>query len=176
MNDSRFEINLMIEIETAQPVPEARLTAAIRWLLAREDAPPESGLSVVLTSDEAVRALNQEYRGIDRPTDVLSFSAEAGGLPDDAGYLGDLVIAAPYLARQAAAEGHAFADELLLAVIHGTLHLLGYDHDTPANQEIMWAIQAEALEAAGVPIAVPRFFFDESPDGEGEVDNRETGE
>lgn len=176
MNDSWFEINLMVEVETIDPVPEDRLAAAIRWLLAREGTPSESGLSVVLTGDEAVRSLNREYRGIDRPTDVLSFPAEAEGSPDDASYLGDLVIAVPYLAQQAGAEGHAFADELLLAVIHGTLHLLGYDHDTPENQEIMWTIQAEALAAASVPIAVPRFSFDESSDGEGEADNQRIGE
>lgn len=176
MSDSRFEINLMIEMETAHPVPEARLAAAIRWLLTRENAPPDSGLSVVLTGDETVRALNRDYRGIDRPTDVLSFPAEAGESPDDPGYLGDLVIAAPYLARQAEAEGHVFADELLLAVIHGTLHLLGYDHDSPASQETMWAIQAEALAAAGIPIVVPRFSFDDSTGGDGDDDDQEAGE
>lgn len=176
MSDRQYAINLMVQVEMAHSIPEARLAAAIRWLLSRENALPESGLSVVLVGDEAVRALNREYRGIDRPTDVLSFPAEAGESPDDAGYLGDLVIAAPYLARQAEAEGHTFGDELLLAVIHGTLHLLGYDHDSLASQETMWTIQAEALAAAGVPIVVPRFSFDDSSDGDGDADGQEAGE
>lgn len=176
MSDSRYEINLIVETETAHTVPEARLVAAIRWLLSRENVPPESGLSVVLAGDETVRALNRKYRGIDGPTDVLSFPAESDESPDDADYLGDLVIAAPYLARQAEAEGHTFDDEFLLAAIHGTLHLLGYDHDSPASQETMWAVQAEALAAAGVSIVVARFSFDDSSDNDSDADGQEARE
>ena len=66
--------------------------------------------------------------------------------------------------RQAEAEGHSWQDEMTLTVVHGTLHLLGYDHDTVENQARMWAVQAEALAALEVPIVVPLFSFDDDSD------------
>jgi probable rRNA maturation factor len=102
---------------------------------------------------------------VDAPTDILSFPAEPlpdlppelADLNDEPPYLGDLIIAYPYTRRQAEDSGHALEDELVLLVIHGTLHLLGYDHDTPDNEERMWSAQAELLAEAGVSIQVPRF-------------------
>lgn len=151
-------INLVVQVEPPEPVPMERLEAAIRWLLEHEGAAPDASLSLVLSDDETVHGLNRQYRGVDAPTDVLSFPVEHDAPFEDDTDLGDLIIAVPYLARQAKAQGHTFADELLLAAIHGTLHLLGYDHDTRENEDAMWTIQAQALAAAGVQIDVPRFF------------------
>jgi probable rRNA maturation factor len=151
-------INLVVQVEPPEPVPVERLEAAIRWLLEHEGAAPDASLSLVLSDDETVHGLNRQYRGVDAPTDVLSFPVEHDAPFEDDTDLGDLIIAVPYLARQAKAQGHTFADELLLAAIHGTLHLLGYDHDTRENEDAMWTIQAQALAAAGVQIDVPRFF------------------
>ena len=151
-------INLVVQVEPPEPVPVERLEAAIRWLLEHEGAAPDASLSLVLSDDETVHDLNRQYRGVDAPTDVLSFTVEHDAPFEDDTDLGDLIIAVPYLARQAKAQGHTFADELLLAAIHGTLHLLGYDHDTRENEDAMWTIQAQALAAAGVQIDVPRFF------------------
>jgi probable rRNA maturation factor len=87
-------------------------------------------LSVLFVGDRAMRTLNRRYRGIDRPTDVLSFSLREGEFasiqPD---VLGDIVIGVPVAARQAAAAGHPLAREIDLLLIHGLLHLLGYDHE-----------------------------------------------
>ncbi len=81
-----------------------------------------------------MQRLNRDYRGIDRPTDVLSFAYhESGALPgtlQDAGHLGDLVISVETAARDAAELGLSFERELEHLVIHGTLHLAGYDHET----------------------------------------------
>lgn len=151
-------INLVVQVEPPEPVPVDRLEAAIRWLLQRENVTPDSSLSIVLSDDETVRALNQQYRGVDAPTDVLSFPVETAAPFEDASDLGDLIIAVPYLAHQATAQNHTFADELILAVIHGTLHLLGYDHDSREREDAMWNVQAEALAVAQVQIDVPRFF------------------
>jgi len=151
-------INLVVQVEPPEPVPVERLEAAIRWLLEHEGAAPDASLSLVLSDDETVHGLNRQYRGVDAPTDVLSFPVEHDAPFEDDTDLGDLIIAVPYLARQAKAQGHTFADELLLAAIHGTLHLLGYDHDTRENEDAMWTIQAQALAVAGVQIDVPRFF------------------
>lgn len=151
-------INVVEQVQLPEPIPLERLEAAIRWLLLHENAAPGAALSLVLAADETVHALNRQYRGVDAPTDVLSFPVEHEAPFEDAADLGDLIIAVPYLARQAAAQGHAFGDELILAAVHGTLHLLGYDHDSREHEDTMWAIQARALEVARVPINVPRFF------------------
>ncbi len=103
----------------------------------------------------------RQYRQVDAPTDVLSFPAEGEGpgALDEPPYLGDLIVALPTIERQAQNEGHNAEDELLLAVVHGSLHLLGYDHDTPEHQAAMWAIQDELLRSLGVAITVPLFDF-----------------
>jgi probable rRNA maturation factor len=117
--------------------------------------------------DDEIRHLNQQFRSVDAPTDVLSFPAEPEMIPEDEEiedeglYLGDLLLALPYIQRQAESEQHSVSDELVLAVIHGTLHLLGYDHDTAENQSKMWAVQSEALKTMNVDIIVPLFEFDD---------------
>lgn len=161
-----YEIDIQTEVEGVS-VPVTRLTAAITDVLDSHDVSRDSAVTVVIAVDEYVRDLNKQFRGVDAPTDVLSFPADAPPPPPDwldtedeeAPYLGDLIIAYPYTARQALELGHALDDELTLLVIHGTLHLLGYDHDTPEHQDEMWAAQAEALAHANVPIEVPRFTF-----------------
>lgn len=95
---------------------------------------PEGELSVVLCDDPFIHALNRQWRGVDQPTDVLSFAMGEG---EDAGLnpevLGDLVISLDTAARQAAEVGHPLARELRVLLVHGFLHLLGYDHVDPAD-------------------------------------------
>ena len=74
--------------------------------------------------------------------------------PGVSSYLGDLVIAYPYATTQAAREGHVLMESLCLLVVHGTLHLLGYDHDTPGNRARMWAAQDRALAAMMIPLDI----------------------
>jgi probable rRNA maturation factor len=119
----------------------------------------ESGsVTVVITDNESVRMLNLQYRQIDAPTDILSFSSQTEESLDDlpaellaevGDYLGDLLIAYPYTVEQAQRYGNPLDAELRLLVVHGALHLLGYDHDTPENQSIMWQIQGEVLQRLG---------------------------
>lgn len=163
-----YQIEIQTEVEGAL-IPTDRLIAAIGNVLNGHEVSRNSALTVVIASDDDVRDLNKQFRGVDAPTDVLSFPADAPPpLPDwveddpEPPYLGDLIVAYPYTVRQAAELGHALDDELVLLVIHGTLHLLGYDHDTPDHQDEMWAAQSEALAQAAVPIIVPRFSFTES--------------
>jgi probable rRNA maturation factor len=164
-----YQIELQTEVEAAT-IPTERLTTAIGYVLDAHDVSRDSAITVVIVADEYVRDLNKQFRGVDAPTDVLSFPADAppprpGWMDADEGeapYLGDLIIAYPYTSRQAAELSHTLDDELTLLVIHGTLHLLGYDHDTPEHQDEMWAAQSEALAHAHVPIEVPRFSFADS--------------
>ena len=105
-------------------------------------------LSVVLCDDAFIHGLNRDYRGIDRPTDVLSFPQDgAGGPAGGARVLGDVVISIDAAARQAKDRGCATGDEVTALLVHGVLHLLGWDHEAPAEAQAM-AERAEAIERA----------------------------
>jgi probable rRNA maturation factor len=94
--------------------------------------------------------LNREFRGPDETTDVLAFATT----PGDA-YLGDLAISWPAVRRQALEFGHPEAVEAALLAVHGLLHLLGWDHEGPAEEREMWRLTGEALAAAGVAGPAP---------------------
>jgi probable rRNA maturation factor len=105
-------------------------------------------LSVVITDDAQIRVMNRKYRKIDAVTDVLSFGNAAEGfvLPAESDpYFGDVVISLVRAAEQAAVFGHPVAEELSLLVIHGVLHLLGFDHEQESDKEEMWRLQEAAL-------------------------------
>jgi probable rRNA maturation factor len=163
-----YGIEFQINLENVS-IPEMRMREAITSALDLHEIDPATTLTVVVTDDVHVRDLNRQFRGIDTPTDVLSFPADP--LPErtpdtideetEAPYLGDLIIAYPYTQQQALEADHELDDELVLLVVHGTLHLLGYDHDSAENEADMWATQAELLTLASVPIEVPRFTFED---------------
>ena len=149
-----------IEVQNASgfPLDSVRLQTVAETVLTAQSAPTGCKLTIVITDNDAVRALNRQYRGLDAPTDVLSFPAEPlpVDLPDEPPYLGDLVIAYPYALAQAEQEGHDPGDSLALLVVHGTLHLLGYDHDTADHRAAMWAAQEAAISTLGIsPKIVP---------------------
>jgi probable rRNA maturation factor len=102
-------------------------------------------VTIVLTDDATLRRLNIDHRGLDQATDVLSFPMNEvdpdSGLP----YLGDVVISLEQADRQAAAEEHSLSAELTLLTVHGLLHLLGYDHASPADKQVMWQLQSKVL-------------------------------
>ena len=110
-------------------------------------------LSIVLTDDAAQRRLNRTWRGHDAPTNVLAFPATPAGVPVAAGaplLLGDIVLAGETVAREAAEQGKPFADHLRHLVVHGVLHLLGYDHDADEAAVAMEAIETSILAGLGV--------------------------
>ena len=111
------------------------LARVIARVASRRPAADADSVTVMLVSDERMRRLNRDFRGIDRPTDVLSFGAEDDDppLPGDR-HLGDIAIAVPTAARQARAAGHGLAREIKLLALHGYLHLLGYDHETDGGR------------------------------------------
>jgi probable rRNA maturation factor len=161
MSTNRYDIEIENDIE-ADDVPMVRLIEAAEYVLQRHHVAQDTALTIVITDDMTVRHMNNDFRGVDAVTDILSFPADP--LPDEideAPYLGDLIIAYPYTTRQAVQTGHTLTDELVLLVVHGTLHLLGFDHDNATHQDVMWAEQTAALEALAVHIDVPRFDFDE---------------
>ena len=135
-----------------EQIPSARLIQAAETVLAQQGCADGTTMSVVISTNEAVQALNAQHRGIDAPTDVLSFPADPlpPEIAGDEPYAGDIIIAYDYAVEQAQREGHTVEDSLCLLVVHGTLHILGYDHDTPDNRAKMWAEQAKALQALGI--------------------------
>lgn len=154
-----FSIDVLVETELPAGVAEravrSHVQRAAAATLRRENADASTSLSIVLAGDDLVRRLNRDFRQIDKPTDVLSFPAaqDAPGLED---YLGDVVIAVPIVAEQAAAAGHAFVAELSLLVVHGVLHLLGHDHLDADEKARMWAVQDAVLADLSLELRSPQ--------------------
>lgn len=103
------------------------------------------GVTISLEGNDRLRELNRQYRGLDEPTDVLSF--ESGEVDPETGevYLGDVVISLPKVREQARQAGQAVWDELAVMVVHGILHLKGYDHDNQKTETVMFTLQNEIL-------------------------------
>jgi probable rRNA maturation factor len=120
-----------------------------------EHASPDSDITIVLTGDAELQALNQQFRAMDEPTDVLSFPAGFVDPDTTHTYLGDIVISVERARAQAEMGGHALQAELTLLVVHGALHLLGYDHETDEDKTEMWAVQAGILQRLNCPLSPP---------------------
>ena len=119
------------------------------FVLGMEGVPEHSELSIALVGVEEMARLNGQYRGLDAPTDVLSFGCdEPCPTPGDEPItLGDVVIAPEIAEAQAAELGHTVEHEFDVLLVHGILHLLGYDHEADADAEVMASREAVLLEA-----------------------------
>jgi probable rRNA maturation factor len=140
---------IFLKLETKPDFSEDLLTKAAQSTL-EETTTSDADLTIVLTSDEEIRALNRDFIGNDAPTDVLSFPA--GETDPDTGrhYLGDVVISLPRATEQATERGHSLEAESQLLVVHGVLHLLGYDHADAPDKIRMWAAQVAVLDILGL--------------------------
>lgn len=149
----------MIHIDNQQEFSDAplleraaRLTLETATPL-NPDLPPDlfnADLTIVLADDRQLHELNLDYLDVDAPTDVLSFPASETDPETGSVYLGDIVLSIPRATQQAEAAGHSVEAEAQLLVVHGTLHLLGYDHATDEEKAAMWAEQAKVLERLGL--------------------------
>lgn len=115
----------------------------LRWCNAAIPANKAGELAVVLADDATVHDLNHTYRGKDKPTNVLSF-------PGAEGEMGDIILAHETIAREAAAQGKTFMAHTTHLVVHGCLHLLGFDHESVWDARVMEAKEIEILAALGV--------------------------
>lgn len=171
MAEADDNINVQVD-EAFAPLVSVHDLHAVAAAVLQQAQAVEGRLAIVVTDDDAVQALNREYRMVDAATDVLSFPAQdvAGDAPELVlppelaaemrQFLGDIVIAYPYAARQAARFGNSVASELRLLTAHGVLHLLGYDHATSEDEAEMWAVQEQVLSAFG-DAAIARRTYDE---------------
>jgi probable rRNA maturation factor len=148
-----MEIDFLTEDDAWLAVPERealarRAARAVFGVLERPEPPSE--LSIVFTGDAAVAELNRQWRGKAGPTNVLSFPA-AGGAGARPGTLGDIVLAAGVVAAEADAQGKPLANHTAHLMIHGLLHLLGYDHADDATAEAMERLEIQAMARLGLP-------------------------
>lgn len=132
-----YDVSLELTVE-ADDLDVAALGVLAERVLAGEDVQPNTGLAVLLTGDDEVREMNHQFLGIDEPTDVLSFPDEAGdfvvGMAGEP-YLGDIAISLPTARNQATAIGHSLDAEVAHLLVHGILHLCGYDHVDDSEAE-----------------------------------------
>lgn len=159
-------MNIAVEIEHGADIAEGvDIEGIARFVLVQEGQPENAEVSVTLTTNEEVHRLNREFRGIDRPTDVLSFECdgydddfdegaafEDAGVPDEEPYLlGDIVIASDVAREQTARFGTTPQQELAVLLVHGLLHLCGWDHvHSDEEAEEMEAREREMLAGVGL--------------------------
>jgi probable rRNA maturation factor len=150
------EVVVAADCWQSEPHAEATVQRAIRAASEATDADVDNvEVAVMLTDDAAIRALNKDFRGIDKPTNVLSFPApETGGADgEDAAprALGDIAIAYETLQREADEEAKPFLHHLSHLAVHGFLHLVGYDHEGDDEAEEMEALEVAILAQLGIP-------------------------
>lgn len=152
-------INTNLSARYTDKVKPALLKAAAQATLDQQKVRGKVELTIAITGDAQLRALNLAFRKINKPTDVLSFGLEqppAGSEPPgDSTYLGDVIISYPMARAQAKAGGHPIEAELQLLVVHGVLHLLGHDHYKVQEKAKMWKAQSAVLKKIGAEITGP---------------------
>ena len=147
---AKLKIDVLVDSDLWQEPGKAR--SIVRRAVAQAAAAASTTgteLAIVLTDDSAIRQLNRLWRGIDAATNVLSFPSKQTA--DEPAHLGDIVLAHQTIAREASAEGKPFAHHLAHLVVHGFLHLIGYDHEKDADAETMEQTECEILRRLNVP-------------------------
>jgi probable rRNA maturation factor len=147
-------ILITIQEDFRELITDQILTRAAEMVLHECEVLDFPSLLIRITDDEELKALNLQYRGINGTTDVLSFPADFTDPDLESRYLGDVVIAYPRAAEQAQKRGHFVEAEVQLLVVHGVLHLLGYNHGDRKEKEEMWSLQSRILEKLDLNIEV----------------------
>lgn len=175
-----IQTDLQIDDQFVDKVNGEALSTAVEETL-RQQGITQASVTVVVTDDETVHQLNRTFRDVDGPTDILSFPNHEFGanefsqevaeephaqvvprlvlppelIAEEESYLGDLIISFPYTQRQSLAQKRPLDAELVLLVIHGTLHLLGHDHADAQQEAAMWALQNQVLNSLGYESVTP---------------------
>jgi len=145
-------VTLHVKRTIRLPVDQSILLRAAQLTLDLDITANVSDLSIVVGNDLLLRELNLKYRNVDSTTDVLSFPSGEIDPDTQAYYLGDIIISLPRAQEHASSEGHPLVDELQLLVVHGTLHLLGYDHVESTDKVKMQAAQDNILKQLGLKL------------------------
>jgi probable rRNA maturation factor len=147
------EIGISIEEEFKGLVDKDWARRIAQQVLKAENVTPPYEVSLVFTDSETVQRLNRDYRGVDEPTDVIAFymlpqkenSPTFVLPPDGVTRLGEVIISYPQAVEQSREQGHSVNEELALLIVHGILHLLGYDHQQPEEEKRMRGREQELL-------------------------------
>jgi probable rRNA maturation factor len=149
-------VRLRIEDGPYRGVPRAEVLRRARFMLESLQL-GNSELSIVLTGDDQIQKLNKLYRDMDRPTDVLAFAMREGRFKDIASaLLGDVVVSVPRARHQAGERSVPVMTEITMLIAHGILHLIGWDHDTPAKDRRMRTRTDRLCEGATRSVSHPR--------------------
>lgn len=151
---AHMEINILIDKEFKKQVKSTWLKNIVRQILNAENVSVKSEMGLVITGDEKIHGLNLKYLKEDRPTDVLSFpmneqlknAPDFVNVPDGKLHLGDIVISYPTAVKQAEEHNHPVSLEITILLIHGILHLLGYDHDILKRKRVMQKMESALLK------------------------------
>jgi len=126
------------------------LKKAAQQALEHQAVPKPYAMTILLSDDSQLQRLNRDYLEIDATTDVLSFPSAEIDLETGQKYLGDVIISVPRAEQQAKAASHPLEAEAQLLVVHGVLHLLGYDHAAAGEKARMWKAQGKILKNLGL--------------------------
>lgn len=140
--NKKFENNLSISL----------LEEITQKIFSYLEIEPQSDLSILIDTDAVLKKLNKQYRGINQPTDVLSFESDEINPETGFSTLGDIAISFPIAQKQALEANHPVENEVILLLIHAILHLSGYDHSTKEEKEEMWSKQQAVLDHIGIKI------------------------
>lgn len=145
----KYEVTILVDAEFREKIDlEFYKQCAVEVLEIEKSG---SGiLSLVFTDQEHIHSLNLEYAGVDEPTDVLSFANGDIDPSTDRISFGDVIIAVPIAEENASSNNRELEEELALLVIHGVLHLLGFDHASPKDKRVMWDRQSAVLADLGI--------------------------
>lgn len=139
----KWNLDIQIDEQFRDRVSDGWLRQTMQAVLSSEGVGYPVDLSLLVTDDVIVNELNRMYRGIDRTTDVLAFALQEDSgdvafpvVPDGISHLGEVIISCPQAERQAGELGHSLRYEMATLVIHGVLHLLGYDHERGTEEEL----------------------------------------
>ena len=140
---ARWEIDVEVAAAYAADASAEHIAALLARVLADEAVEEGAGLSIEIAGDDLLHALNRDHRGVDAPTDVLSFAADEGEAfpaePGEPRYLGDIAVSVESVRRNAAEAGLTTAEEIDHILVHGLLHLLGYAHESDDDEAAMRA-------------------------------------
>ncbi len=141
-----IELDLIVEEDGWAAIPDLDAVCRTAFGAGAAVEPAEGVVSLLLADNDALRALNLQFRGKDKPTDVLSFPAD----PMDRPLLGDIAVALGVARADAEVQGKSLADHLTHLLIHGYLHLLGHDHEIASDAATMEGLEIKALASLGI--------------------------
>ena len=148
-------IHFDFQDEFLENISTSRLVTVISATLsANQVRESDVELTLVVTDDSQIQELNNQYLGVDSPTDVLSFPLDEMDPETNLRYLGDIIISYPRCLEQAQKSGHTSEAEIELLVVHAVLHLLGFDHAEPDEKAQMWDLQMKILTELKTPLKV----------------------